>query len=1078
MLVVVVLAFGAAVVLRISIATWLVAEALEDTPFKGSDFQLSSLDHRRVVIDNVVLRHPFDVQIAQVSITFDPVDAIAGRLDSVTIDGLTATATPDDLSALSGSSDDSGPQVNIGVVTLRDGNLHLVADDDQLDVKLSGDLTDIASPQGSFDVTVSGSMFTLTGPLNVTSEDNSDILAAWKIEDGSLTSSAARLGAVTGDVLFELAGKGEAGVALNLALSSSDVSLDRYNLDHLHIELASRSELPVNLATTTAQAFVEIGTPGGPVHGRAALDLGQLGDNQQLMLDLDADLNEDLTLGADRSTVIAAPSMLTSHVVADLPETIETDVLDPISMVLAHVSSMTSEFQFAAVDIDGRFAATTASGQVAVQLNGDDADITFETPVNITGLQIDPSWLDEQELSSEIADLLATPSSIKLSGNGSPWRLTRQADGISRVDGGGTLELNRTDLTATVLFDGVAAIQPEGNLEAATLRHGNIKIDVDELVGAAGLHIEGDGRAIYDGHSLDSQASLTVAAAKLDVDAASFQDVNMSLPFEASMSDGVVAFTLQPVALMSAAESRLGDLKTGPVEIELPLRVAAMSNSAMLYVDDNGWVDVTGVSHPNFVVAEPVSIRIEQSTLPLLSIEITGNGEPIWDVRLQFGSTAMTAAILDDDGMPTAHISGTLPSGSVHGTQLIKSYISATLETNDGTLRWREEGIEVSGLRTLLTYNSGLSEWPQMRLDVSEITDTRSPARFVPLRADLRISPVWPIGDDVRMSFNVHAPAKRYALNVEASYEAAHNKATALVRLPPLVFEPGVYQPKDLSPLMGSYTDDVTGSVEVTGDVTWQDGNVASDLNLAIRDLSATAFGTRMERMNTLINFDGILPPSTPPEQLVAIAGIDAGLPMRDALISLSLDPDGILVLESAEMKFAGGEVTSDRAIWRIGSDPEPILLNVTGVDVGALFDLADMDELTATGTLDGTIPVRFSEGDLIIEDASLASRQPGELRYLPIGGPADLGTDEASLDLVLEALSNFHYERLEVDLDRAAGGETEIGLHIAGANPDLYDGYPIELNVSLTGALDQIVRDSLAGYRIPDEIRERLSGF
>jgi hypothetical protein len=536
--------------------------------------------------------------------------------------------------------------------------------------------------------------------------------------------------------------------------------------------------------------------------------------------------------------------------------------------------------------------------------------------------------------------------------------------------------------------------------------------------------------------------------------------------------------TLEPVALVSAKSGRFGDLTSGPVEIELPLRVAAMRTSLMVYLDDNGWIDLAGLEHPSFTVTEPVSLRINQSTLPLLAIELSDDGDMVWDARVQFAPPAVALAILDADGSPAAHISGTLPGGSIHATRLIENYLTATVETQDGSLRWDEQDIEVSGLRTLVTHNTGLSPWPQMRLDVAAIRDLASPARFAPLSADLRVTPVWPAGDDVRLSLNVHAPEKRYALNVEASYEEASNQAVALVRLPPLVFEPGVYQPKDLSPISAAYAKDVSGSVEVSGEITWRDGVFASDLDVAVRDLSATAFGTRMERMNTLIKFDNVMPLSTPPGQLVAIAGIDAGLPMRDALISLALDPDGIVVLESAEMKFAGGEVTSDRASWRIGSDPEPLLLQVTGVDVGALFALADMAELTASGTLDGTIPVRFADGDVIIEDASLASRVPGELHYLPDGTPAGLGSDEASLDLVLDALSNFHYERLEVDLDRAAGGETEIGLHIAGANPDLYDGYPIELNVSLTGALDQIVRDSLAGYRVPDEIRERLSGF
>jgi hypothetical protein len=53
-----------------------------------------------------------------------------------------------------------------------------------------------------------------------------------------------------------------------------------------------------------------------------------------------------------------------------------------------------------------------------------------------------------------------------------------------------------------------------------------------------------------------------------------------------------------------------------------------------------------------------------------------------------------------------------------------------------------------------------------------------------------------------------------------------------------------------------------------------------------------------------------------------------------------------------------------------------------------------------------------------------------------------------------------------------------DVKLHIAGANPDLYDGYPIEFNLNLEGALANVLRQGLADYQIPERIRERMQGF
>ncbi len=78
----------------------------------------------------------------------------------------------------------------------------------------------------------------------------------------------------------------------------------------------------------------------------------------------------------------------------------------------------------------------------------------------------------------------------------------------------------------------------------------------------------------------------------------------------------------------------------------------------------------------------------------------------------------------------------------------------------------------------------------------------------------------------------------------------------------------------------------------------------------------------------------------------------------------------------------------------------------------------------------------------------------------------------------MLAALENFEYELLRVALDRTADGDTVVGLHLRGANPSFYDGYPVEFNINILGELDAMLQRGLESYRIPDVIAERLRDF
>ncbi|MEM7446136.1 MAG: YdbH domain-containing protein, partial [Pseudomonadota bacterium] len=101
-----------------------------------------------------------------------------------------------------------------------------------------------------------------------------------------------------------------------------------------------------------------------------------------------------------------------------------------------------------------------------------------------------------------------------------------------------------------------------------------------------------------------------------------------------------------------------------------------------------------------------------------------------------------------------------------------------------------------------------------------------------------------------------------------------------------------------------------------------------------------------------------------------------------------------------------------------------------------------------------------------------------GILRYKPTTVPDVLRAGGESVGIMLQALENFHYDALEITLDGDTDGATAIGLHLKGANPDLYDGHPVEFNLNLEGNLANLLRTNLDSYQIPDRIRERIQGF
>lgn len=314
-------------------------------------------------------------------------------------------------------------------------------------------------------------------------------------------------------------------------------------------------------------------------------------------------------------------------------------------------------------------------------------------------------------------------------------------------------------------------------------------------------------------------------------------------------------------------------------------------------------------------------------------------------------------------------------------------------------------------------------------------------------------------------------------LTAEGRHDLDSGIGRASVRMPRLTFGDAL-QPGHLYAPLAAAAVRVEGDVAMQGQVKWTPAAVSPRLEVLLDGLTLHRGFVVLREMHGVVTLTQVWPPRTPPDQVLAVAAIDAGVPFADAEMTYHLDGKGKAVIGAARMKLAEGTIHADPFALPLDGDGARTVLHMTGVRLDPLVELADLGGLTATGTLSGEVPVELRQGNVLFHDGSLRSQEPGTIRYRPAQAPDALAGGGAGVDLMLQALDDFHYSALRLSLSGSAAGDLEVGLHVAGANPALYDGYPLEFNLTLSGALARIIEGSLAGYQVPDRIRRQLERF
>jgi hypothetical protein len=274
----------------------------------------------------------------------------------------------------------------------------------------------------------------------------------------------------------------------------------------------------------------------------------------------------------------------------------------------------------------------------------------------------------------------------------------------------------------------------------------------------------------------------------------------------------------------------------------------------------------------------------------------------------------------------------------------------------------------------------------------------------------------------------------RLVTEVDLRHDLASGRGHADLAVPGITFGPG-FQPTDLTPLALGVVANVSGTVTGTGRIDWDESGVTSTGSFFSESLDfAAAFGPVQGASGTIV-FTDLLGLTTAPDQRIRVASINPGIEIFDGEIGIELRGGEVLEITGGTWPFMGGTLTMRPVTLNLGvSEVRAYILEIVGLEASQFVQRMELENISATGTFDGTMPLIFDrDGNGRIEGGRLVSRPPGgNVAYVGALTYEDL---TPMANIAFDALRSLDYTRMTVAMDGPLTGEIVTRVRFDGVS-------------------------------------------
>lgn len=359
------------------------------------------------------------------------------------------------------------------------------------------------------------------------------------------------------------------------------------------------------------------------------------------------------------------------------------------------------------------------------------------------------------------------------------------------------------------------------------------------------------------------------------------------------------------------------------------------------------------------------------------------------------------------------------------------------------------------------------------------VADAAPEPRFEPLAGDEVVLTL--AGNDIRASGVLRHPEKRVKVaDVEIEHDLGGGAGNARLGVPGIAFDEN-FQPDELTRLTFGVIADVVGSISGEGRIAWNGEGVSSTGTFRTQDMNlAAAFGP-VEGLTSEIRFTDLLGLVSEGGQVATLGVVNPGIPIADGTVRYRLTGNQTVAVEGGRWPFAGGALVLEPTVLDFStSAARRMTFRVEGVDAGQFVQQFEFENLTATGTFDGVLPMVFDEEGGRIEGGRLTARGGGNVAYVGEVSEENLGVWG---NMAFDALKSLDYRSLDIRIDGPLSGEMVTDIRMAGVSQGegtrsnfivrRLANLPLQFNVTIRAPFRQLI-DSVRSYYDPSRLIER----
>jgi|GEM_PF-1059048 len=650
---------------------------------------------------------------------------------------------------------------------------------------------------------------------------------------------------------------------------------------------------------------------------------------------------------------------------------------------------------------------------------------------------------------------------------------------VQEAQGGGLpIDIVKFERARLVLEtpDGELRLTADGRLEG----HGDTTAD--------GVAFDADTRVVIDGDLMTAKADIRAArthdGVSIAVRDASVESAHPLLPGRLSASalradmsmTGGTEYELRLETDMALVASEGSDL---PVQqVQMPLALAGRFDMSA----GVGLVRIADCIPVSLEPAVSATWSVDALTVcphgddPIVTVDVAGE-TPMLQSRLTVPSVT---------GVVGSIIAGELPDIDARVMHNLGGETRIALELDGGRLTLPGQQIRLTDLDGRVTYSPGTAgQRDRIDIDSVQIADLQEATRFAPVNAGAALS-LDALGEDGLIAgrlegpVTVATPAGQRLLVGTLSHQLETGAGRLSFRTGSLTFAEDRLQPQTLAPVLRGVVAAVSGDVSVTGSLAWtRRGLTASRAQAVLQNVGLQASAARFSQVDGTLDFSSLVPVRTKGTQAVSIGVVDAGVPLEGGTALVRVEGGGDVIIENAQWPFAGGQLILTSGALNTQADVQRAELAAVSVNLTELLTLIDMDGLSGEGMLGGAVPIEIRDGSVYVMSAQLAAEPGGVIRYANASTDA-AGQTAQGANIAFQALENFHFEVLSVEVDGPVDGDLSVRIVLKGANPDLLEGYPVHLNITTEGAFLDLLRRGTIGFRALDVVtgKENLDGL